>query len=55
MNVAGARWHVWPNGHPVIQLADGRESDVVALVAERLRTGRPTLPQVLSDARAGST
>lgn len=28
---AGARWRVWPNGHPVIVTASDRELDVVAL------------------------
>jgi hypothetical protein len=26
----GARWHVWPSGHPVVRLAPGRDLDVVA-------------------------
>jgi hypothetical protein len=30
-SAAGARWRVWPNGHPVIVTAAGRELDVVAL------------------------
>jgi hypothetical protein len=47
-SVPGARWHVWPNGHPVIRLATGRELDVIALVGQRLHAGGPTLPEILS-------
>jgi hypothetical protein len=35
----GARWHVWPNGHPVIRLASGRDLDIVAVVDDRMRAG----------------
>jgi hypothetical protein len=35
----GARWHVWPNGHPVIRLVSGRDLDVVAVVSHRMRAG----------------
>jgi hypothetical protein len=52
--VSGARWHLWPNKHPVVRLADGRDYDVVALVDDRLRTGTPTLPTVLAAARDAS-
>ena len=37
--LAGADWHVWPNGHPVIRLASGRDLDIVALVNDRTRAG----------------
>jgi len=37
---AGARWRVWPNGHPVIVTAAGRELDVVALANDRFGTDR---------------
>jgi hypothetical protein len=48
--VAGARWHVWPNGHPVVRLPNGHEYDVVALVEQRLRANGPGLMEVLGDA-----
>lgn len=34
-NLPGARWHVWPNGHPVVRLASGRDVDVVAETTAR--------------------
>jgi hypothetical protein len=48
--VAGARWQVWPNGHPVVRLRSGQEYDVVALVEQRLRANGTSLTEVLSDA-----
>jgi hypothetical protein len=52
--VPGARWQLWPNGHPVVRLATGQEFDTVALVGRRLRAGRPTLPEIFSQAHAAS-
>jgi hypothetical protein len=49
-NVPGARWTVWPNGHPVVGLASGSELDVTALVGERLRNGGKSLPVIYSNA-----
>jgi hypothetical protein len=49
----GARWQVWPNGHPVVRLASGREIDVVALGHSRVRHGHPLLAQVADDADPG--
>jgi Family of unknown function (DUF6278) len=48
--VAGARWQLWPNGHPVVRLRSGHEYDVVALVEQRLRANGPGLTEVLGDA-----
>jgi hypothetical protein len=49
-NVRGARWTVWPNGHPVVGLASGRQVDVTDLVSQRLRSGGRSLPDIYSDA-----
>jgi hypothetical protein len=49
-NVPGARWTVWPNGHPVVGLASGSEVDVTALVGQRLRSGGKGLPVIYSNA-----
>jgi hypothetical protein len=48
--VAGAHWRVWPNGHPIVRLRNGREYDVVDLVEQRLRSGGPSLVEVFVDA-----
>ncbi len=57
--ISGARWHVWPNGHPVIRLADGKEIDVTAQTSTRVRKGRPHLNAILDQAagaaKAGPT
>jgi hypothetical protein len=52
-NVPGARWTVWPNGHPVIRLASGREMDVTALVDQRLNGNGQDLSQLFSQAARG--
>jgi hypothetical protein len=49
-NVAGSRWRVWPNGHPVIALASGRELDVTSLVGDRLRRSGPSLHSIYAQA-----
>ncbi len=49
-HVPGARWVVWPNGHPVVRLASGKEVDTTAIVRERLSTGAPSLTSVLAKA-----
>ncbi len=49
-HVRGARWHTWPNGHPVIRLGSGRELDVIALVRQRLAGQGRDLPIVYADA-----
>lgn len=48
--VAGACWRVWPNGHPVIRLASGRELDVVAMGDDRVSKGAPRFINVFADA-----
>jgi hypothetical protein len=50
-DVAGAHWTIWPNGHPVIALASGRELDVVALANERLIHSGTSLPALFEQAR----
>jgi Family of unknown function (DUF6278) len=52
-SVRGTSWALWPNGHPVVRLASGRDLDVVALVHDRVASGRPRLAVVYADA-AGS-
>jgi hypothetical protein len=49
-SVAGAGWRIWPNGHPVIRLASGRELDVVAMGHARVSQGSPRLTGVFADA-----
>src|SRR5947209_19959120 len=51
--VPGARWRVWPNGHPVVRLASGRELDVVAVANNRVHQGAPRLTDVYASAAAG--
>jgi hypothetical protein len=46
----GARWRMWPNGHPVVRLASGRELDTVAMGAARVHTGAPRLADAFTDA-----
>jgi Family of unknown function (DUF6278) len=52
-SVPGARWQLWPNGHPVLRLASGREVDVVALGGDRVSKGTPRLTRAFADAAAG--
>lgn len=47
--VPGANWHVWPNGHPVVRLASGREIDPVAVGHGWAENGSPELSQVLAE------
>jgi Family of unknown function (DUF6278) len=49
-NVVGSRWHVWPNGHPVIALKTGRELDVTSLAHERLNRSGTSLPSLYAKA-----
>ena len=51
-NVAGARWKVWPNGHPVISLTSAREMDVIAMVSDRLKNSGASLTSIYSSASA---
>lgn len=48
--VPGASWQVWPNGHPVVRLASGREIDTVELGHGWAESGTPELSQVLAEA-----
>jgi hypothetical protein len=50
--IHGARWWLWPNGHPVVRLASGRDLDVIALANNRLHSGQPRLADVYTDAAA---
>ena len=52
--IAGAGWHVWPNGHPVIALAAGPEFDVTASAEAWMVSGGPHLSGVLDRAVAAS-
>lgn len=49
-NVAGSRWRIWPNGHPVIALESGREFDVTAMVNERLKGSATSLDSMYARA-----
>ncbi|MBX9421981.1 MULTISPECIES: DUF6278 family protein [Streptomyces] len=49
-NVPGARWQVWPNGGPVVQLASGREIQVVEAGLDWAVTGSPELSHVYAEA-----
>ena len=50
--VAGAHWRLWPNGHPVVRLASGRDLDVAAMASERVSKGAPRLADIYADAEA---
>ena len=52
-NVPGASWVVWPNGHPVVRLATGRDVDVVAEVGLRLAGSGPGLVTLYERAASG--
>ena len=49
-NTVGAQWVAWPNGHPVVRLASGRELDVFEVVRQRLGGRGPRLAEVYGDA-----
>lgn len=48
-SVPGAHWVAWPNGHPVIRLASGRELDVFDVVRQRLEGRAKSLPEVYAE------
>ncbi|SRR5712691_2088107 len=50
VNVPGACWRLWPNGHPVIRLPSGRDLDVVALAHDRVTKGAPLLADICATA-----
>ncbi|MCG7526330.1 DUF6278 family protein [Streptomyces sp. OfavH-34-F] len=52
-NVAGAHWHIWPSGQPVVRLASGREIDVVAAGLDWAISGSPELSQVYAESAEG--
>lgn len=45
-----ARWLIWPNGHPVVQLATGRELDVINAVHAEAHTGQSRLADLYAGA-----
>ncbi|WP_405589328.1 DUF6278 family protein [Streptomyces sp. NBC_01190] len=50
LTVPGAAWQIWPDGHPVVRLASGREIDPVELGHDWAENGSPELSQVLAEA-----
>jgi hypothetical protein len=48
--VRGARWHVWPGGHPVVRLASGRDIHVVEAGLDWAVNGSPELSWVYAEA-----
>lgn len=48
--VPGARWKLWPDGHPVVRLASGREFDVVEAGRTWAQGGTPELSQCYAEA-----
>jgi hypothetical protein len=48
--IHGARWRLWPNGHPVVRLSSGRDLDVIALAHDRVGSGQPRLADIYADA-----
>lgn len=50
LTVPGASWQVWPDGHPVVRLASGRELDTVEIGHAWAESGSPELSQVLAEA-----
>jgi hypothetical protein len=53
-HLAGARWHIWPNGHPVVKLGSGHELDVVAIVGNPAGAGQSRLAALYTDAAGGA-
>ncbi len=49
-HVPGAQWHLWPNGHPVVRTASGRDLDVLAQVGHRVSGHGNTLPGIYAAA-----
>ncbi len=49
-NSHGARWRVWPNGHPVVQLSSGADLDVFEQVRRCLSNDDRTLTSIYVDA-----
>ena len=51
-HVDAAHWRVWPNGHPVIQLASGKELDVTQMASDRLHESGLSLDAIFASAQA---
>jgi hypothetical protein len=51
-HVAGSKWKVWPNGHPVIRLSSGKDLDVTRLSNERLSHSGQSLDALYTQARS---
>jgi hypothetical protein len=47
-HVEGARWKMWPNGHPVVLLPSGKTVDVTRIANDRLHHAGPTLDAIYS-------
>lgn len=47
--VRGAGWQIWPNGQPVVRLANGREIDVVEAGQAWAADGAPELSQLYAE------
>jgi Family of unknown function (DUF6278) len=54
-HIPGARWRIWPNGHPVVKLHSGRELDVVAIASNLAGAGESRLAVLYADAAADLT
>lgn len=51
--VPDARWEIWPDGHPVVRLASGREIDVVEAGHAWAASGAPELSQLYAEVAEG--
>jgi hypothetical protein len=51
-HVAGSKWRVWPNGHPVIRLSSGKDLDVTRLSSERLSHSGQSLDSLYTQAKS---
>jgi hypothetical protein len=49
-HVNDAKWTVWPNGHPVVLLANGTELDVTRLTNDRFRHSGASLGTLYAQA-----
>jgi len=48
--IAGAKWRLWPNGHPVVRLASGRDLDVATPGQRPGEQGGALLADIYADA-----
>jgi hypothetical protein len=51
-HIKGARWKMFPNGHPVVLLPNGKSVDVTRLANDRLNHAGLALDAILSKARS---